>query len=157
MGREAYQSAIDVYLLLRRTHDAVARWVEAELNKQGITTIQYGVVRHLCEGPSLSLTELSERLFRSSSNMTTLVDRMERDGLVQRLGHAEDRRVTQVQLTAKGAKLCANVRPGHRKFLTDLMACFDDEELAQLATLLQKLKTQVESVTSFDNASEQSS
>jgi len=153
MEREAYQPAIDVYLLLRRTHDAVARRVEAELNKQGITTIQYGVIRHLCDGQSLSLTELSERLFRSASNMTTLIDRMERDGLVRRLDHAEDRRVTQVQLTTKGAELCASVRPVHRKFLTDLMACFEDEELAQLTTLLQKLKTRVESFANPNNSS----
>lgn len=145
MDSEECQRAIDAYVLLRRTHDAVTRQVDGELGKRGLTSIQYGVLLHLSDRGSLSLTGLSERLFRSASSLTTLIDRMERRGLVQRVDYPEDRRVTRVELTPKGAKLGASVRPQHRRFLSDLMVCLDDEELVQLMALLQKLKAQAES------------
>jgi MarR family 2-MHQ and catechol resistance regulon transcriptional repressor len=148
METEAHQPAIDAYVFLRRTHDAVTRQVDGELGKRGVSSVQYGVLFNLLDAGSLSLTELSERLFRSASNLTTLIDRMERRGLVRRVDYPEDRRVTRVELTPKGTKLAESVRPNHRHFLSTLMSCFSDDELAQLMTLLRKLRERAESPVS---------
>jgi len=140
----AYQPAIDCYLLLRRTHDMLARYVESELNSHGTSSAQYGVLVNLFRMQPCSLTDLSTKLFRTSGNITSLIDRMERDGLVERLDHPEDRRVTQVRLTEKGAELLRSLRPHHRVFLSDLMNCYSDDELSQLTELLGKLQGKLE-------------
>src|SRR5581483_5996606 len=142
--RDALQEAIDSYVMLRTTADAVARYVEAELNKSGLTTVQYGVLLHLQRGVPLSLTELGARVFRSNSALTTLVDRLERDGIVTRADHAVDRRVTTLELTDKGRALIQEVRIKHRPFLADMMACLSPEELNQLSQLLVKIKRKVD-------------
>lgn len=140
----AYQPAIDCYLLLRRTHDMLERYVESELNSQGTSSAQYGVLVNLFRMQPCSLTELSTKLFRTSGNITSLIDRMERDGLVERLDHPEDRRVTQVRLTERGAELLRSLRPHHRAFLSDLMNCYSDDELSRLTELLGRLKGKLE-------------
>ena len=91
--RDDLQPAIDAYVALRRTADAVSRYVEAELSEWGATTAQYGVLLHLMKGEPLSLTDLSGLIFRSNSTLTSLINRMERDGLVARVAHANDRRL----------------------------------------------------------------
>jgi DNA-binding MarR family transcriptional regulator len=138
------QPAIDAYVVLRRTADAVARHVEAALNQGGVTTAQYGVLLHLSRGQPLSLTDLSERIFRSNSTLTSLIDRMERDNLVTRAARANDRRVTTVELTEQGRDLLLKIRQTHRPFLARMMACLAPGELDLLKGLLEKVEYQLE-------------
>jgi MarR family 2-MHQ and catechol resistance regulon transcriptional repressor len=141
---DSYQLRIDAYVVLRRAADAVARHVEGELGEWGMTTAQYGVLLHLSRGEPLSLTDLSGRVFRSNSTLTSLIDRLERDGLVARIAHANDRRVTKVKLTEAGLELLTNIRARHRPFLADMMSCLDLEELDTLMSLLAKIEHKVD-------------
>ncbi|MBI3764464.1 MAG: MarR family transcriptional regulator [Chloroflexi bacterium] len=145
--RDDLQPGIDAYVVLRRTADAVARYVEAELGEWGITTAQYGVLLHLSKGEQLSLSDLSGLIFRSNSTLTSLIDRMERDGLVNRVAHANDRRVTTVELTPKGRDLLLEIRAHHRPFLADMMSCLSPDELTQLSELLIKIEHKVDEGT----------
>jgi DNA-binding MarR family transcriptional regulator len=155
--KDDLQPAIDTYVVLRRTADAVSRYVESELNEWGVTTAQYGVLLHLMRGEPLSLTDLSGLVFRSNSTLTSLIDRMERDGLVARADHARDRRVTTVELTSKGRELLQTIRTHHRPFLANMMSCLSNTELAQLRELLQKIEDQLEGENCSQEASSESS
>lgn len=53
----------------------------------------------------MSMRELAELLGVDPPNLTTLVDSLERSGLVKRQAHATDRRVKLVEATSKGAAL----------------------------------------------------
>ncbi|MBI5830120.1 MAG: MarR family transcriptional regulator [Chloroflexi bacterium] len=141
--RDDLQPAIDAYVQLRRTADAVARYVEAELGEWGITTAQYGVLLHLMRGEPLSLTDLSGLIFRSNSTLTSLIDRMERDGLVARVAHVNDRRITTVELTPKGGELLNKIRSHHRPFLADMMSCLSPEDLTRIGELLGKIEHKI--------------
>jgi MarR family 2-MHQ and catechol resistance regulon transcriptional repressor len=141
------QQAIDAYLLFRRTHDMVARYVETELAGQGTSVAQYGVLVNLHRLQPCSLTDLSTTLFRTAGNITSLIDRMEADGTVERLDHSEDRRITLVRLTEKGEAILRSLRPYHRIFLSDMMSCLTDEELSGFTDLLEKLKRSLEQIS----------
>lgn len=138
------QPAIDTYVILRRLAEDISRHTENELNKHGVTTAQYGVLLHMMRGEPLSLTQLSELVFRTNSTLTSLIDRMERDDLVVRAAHENDRRVTTVKPTPKGKELLLSIRELHRPFLADMMVCLSSEELTQLRELLKKVGHKVE-------------
>ena len=142
--RDDLQTAIDTYVVLRRTADAVARYVDNELSKWSMSTPQYGVLLHLSKGEPLSLSYLSELVFRSNSTLTSLIDRMERDGLVARVAHANDRRVTTVELTPKGKEMLLEIRYHHRPFLADMMSVLSTKEITQLNELLNKIERRIE-------------
>lgn len=76
--------------------------------------------------------------------MTTLIDRMERDGLVQRVNNENDRRVKEIRLTEKGKELAPRVIAEYRPFLYQMMSCFSPDEQRVLTNLLTRLKEQLE-------------
>lgn len=92
-------------------------------------------------GPTMS--ELSRRLMVTKGNVSELVERLEREGLVERRPDERDGRVQHVHLTAAGGALVARMLPAHRSWLSALMAGIDDATLSRLAELLAGLKTSV--------------
>ena len=62
----------------------------------------------------LSLSELSERIRAQNSTVTGIIDRMEREGLVVRARSSEDRRVVNIRLTDKGARIAREHRRSSR-------------------------------------------
>jgi len=95
--------AQEAYVLLRRTHDAIHRHVSEKLMKWDLSVPRYGVLKRVYDHKELSISYLSGQIFRGNSNMTTLINRMERDGLIQRINGQKDRRVTMIRLTLKAS------------------------------------------------------
>ncbi len=91
----------------------------------------------MCEHDRPSMGDLARMLNCDNSNITGLVDRMARQGLVIRGSHQGDRRITRIALTPRGAELVQRFRaelrdrlgerlshwpPGRRRRLTELTA-----------------------------------
>jgi DNA-binding MarR family transcriptional regulator len=89
----------------------------------------------------LTPSELGERLFVTRGNMTGLIEGLVRDGLVQRVRRANDRRAHGLALTSQGKALVEEYFPHHRRALAGLIAGLSADECLQLAKLLQKLRT----------------
>lgn len=91
--------------LMTRTARSMKRALDARLLDRNLTATQYIVLARLWEEDGISLSELGERLYFDNPTLTGIVDRMERDGLLQRQRDEDDRRVVKVHLTAKGRTL----------------------------------------------------
>jgi DNA-binding MarR family transcriptional regulator len=132
--------SIEAYLEIRKTHDALHRHVSKELDRWGLSIPKYGVVMRLYDHGELYLTELSNLIFRGNSNITTLITRLERDGLVERF-NGEDRRVKKIRLTRKGQTLVPRVIAGYRPFLHRAVSKnLSAQEQKTLRKLLEKLR-----------------
>jgi len=93
----------DLLDLLLHSARAVEARLEAGLAEIGLTGSRYQVLRELAAaGEAIPLGELAARASCVRSNMTQLVDRMEKDGLVRRVGDPHDRRAVRAELTARG-------------------------------------------------------
>jgi len=138
------QTAVDAYVSLRRTADNVFRFVEDELGARGVTTAQYGILLELIRSGTLMLTELSDLIFRSNSTITALIDQLEANGLVKRLAHETDRRVTLVELTSAGRELMASIRGPHRYALADMLSCLSSDEMVVLRDLANRIRAHIE-------------
>ena len=62
----------------------------------------YQILRILERGGPLPVSAIGRQLLIAKQNMTTLIDRLMNDGLVERRSHATDRRVTNIFITEKG-------------------------------------------------------
>lgn len=91
--------------LLTRTARALKRALDSKLVEHNLTATQYIVLARLWEEDGVSLTELGERLYFDNPTLTGVVDRMERDGLLERRRDRDDRRVVRVFLTERGKDL----------------------------------------------------
>src|SRR5713226_8690460 len=93
-----------VFSVLGTAHALEAR-LEAALGRVGLSLAKIGVLRHLAAARApLALRELAERQSCVRSNITQLVDRLEKDGLVRRRRDPDDRRGVLAALTPAGER-----------------------------------------------------
>ena len=86
---------------LLRTHSYLSPFIDADLRRQNLTSAQLNVLLALrsARPDGLRMGEVGERLVVTRSNVTGLIDRLERQGLVARTAH-RDRRATVVRLAS---------------------------------------------------------
>src|ERR1700691_674157 len=83
----------------------MSRRLATELARHGIAFKQYFYLRALLEEDHISQIELSERVGMNRATVTSVVDTMEREGLVRRIADPGDRRVYLIALTPKAREL----------------------------------------------------
>jgi DNA-binding MarR family transcriptional regulator len=92
-----------IFELLHAAH-ALEDRVDDALAKAGLSMPKFAVLSELtAAGQALSLSELATRLSCVKSNMTQLIDRLETDGLVQRVDDPADRRAVRAAITPTGS------------------------------------------------------
>jgi len=95
-------------LLLLDAARAVEARVERALADEGLSLAKLGALRHLAlANEPLTLTQLAERHCCGRSNVTALIDRLEADGLVERMLDPNDRRNVRAALTTAGREAYA--------------------------------------------------
>jgi DNA-binding MarR family transcriptional regulator len=83
--------------------NTIAERLEGALATVGLSLAKYGVLAQLAEADeALALSELAVTQSCVRSNITQLVDRLEREGLVRRVDDAADRRIVRAELTPAG-------------------------------------------------------
>jgi DNA-binding MarR family transcriptional regulator len=134
----------NVYILFQQTSEAVSRFTETYFLKAGITRTQFSVLVLLdqCEAPP-TLTELGRWMFRSKNSMTTVIDHMERDGLVQRVRDPRDKRSVRVVATEAGRALFDRGKKPSEEIVYKTLSCFEKDELDRFAEFLRMMRENV--------------
>jgi DNA-binding MarR family transcriptional regulator len=91
----------------------------------------------------LAQNEISRELSVSRTNITNLIDGLERDGLVSRVPNPADRRVSYAQLTKAGEAMCMEVLPHLARTMMDELAGFTDEEKALFKDFLYRMQRNI--------------
>jgi MarR family transcriptional regulator, 2-MHQ and catechol-resistance regulon repressor len=132
--------ALVVYNVLR-THGSLSPHIDRDLRELNLTGAQLNALLVLRDaGPEgLPLSEVGRHLVVTKANVTGLMDRLEREGLVRRNTHA-DRRVTLAKLTDKGVALLEEAVPRRQQVLAELLGGLNSAEKEQLISLLTKLR-----------------
>ncbi|MBL4838610.1 MAG: MarR family transcriptional regulator [Kordiimonadaceae bacterium] len=87
----------------------------------------------------LKMSELSQALMVSNGNVTGLIDRLSKDGLVARVAIAGDRRSTRVELTAEGATFFEKLAKSHETRIDTLFSEVDFDDAAGIITRLARI------------------
>jgi DNA-binding MarR family transcriptional regulator len=128
-------------LNLRRTCDALASFEANVFRPTELSPTQYNVLRILRgAGEPLPCGEIAARMITREPDMTRLLDRLERRGLLSRSRQQNDRRVVKISITVKGLELLASlddiVRDTHKRQLGHL----GEAKLRQLIDLLEQAR-----------------
>jgi DNA-binding MarR family transcriptional regulator len=114
----------------------------------GLTDVQFNLmmlVRHQCgEEGGLSQAQLSAMMLVNRANITSLVDRMEKAGLVERTDSPTDRRYNIIRLTAKGRKLLDEVEPVYGKEIRKVMSALKESDLKKLIFMLERTRANID-------------
>lgn len=100
---------------------------------------QARVMMVMADAEPVRMGELSAKLGVTARNVTTIVDGLEREGLLKRTPDPNDRRAILLELTPKGQELIAAVDAAHRELADWLFAALDETERAEMLRLLEKI------------------
>lgn len=142
MKETASDASVAAWTRLVRAQAAALGSVEGALKGAGLPPLAwYDVLLEVERMPGgLRPKELEARLLLAQYNLSRLLDRMEREGLVERLPCAEDGRGQMVHPTEAGRRLRRRMWPTYAGAIRDAVAArLTDAEARQLAGLLGKL------------------
>lgn len=139
-GKLSVSPCVCAWTTLGRIYALVARCVEKDLKARRLTLPKFEVLAQLGtieEG--CSQEALCERLLATKGNISGLISRMVKEGLVLREEDPSDRRCNCIRLTDRGKKLFREATPEHRACLEQLFSRLAKREQAELNELLLKL------------------
>jgi DNA-binding MarR family transcriptional regulator len=127
---------IATWRLFLSTHARLERLLDEDLRSaHDLTLAEYDAMLQLAESPThhLRMHEIAERVILSRSGVTRLIDRLVRDGLVERSHCATDARGAEAVLTASGLDRLREAAPTHLRGISDHF--LDTMSAAELAAV----------------------
>jgi DNA-binding MarR family transcriptional regulator len=109
------------------------------LQNTGITRVQWIALYYLKTMKKISQRDLSNLMNVKDSSAGRLIDRLERDGFIERERNDADRRVIYIKLTEKGEQLISDLMPIGIQFNDDLLAGIDEQEIMIYEKVLKKM------------------
>jgi MarR family transcriptional regulator, 2-MHQ and catechol-resistance regulon repressor len=134
--------AIDAYIKLQRSAEASSARATRHLASVSLTFSQYGVLDILYHLGPLPLGQIAEKILKSEGNMTTVVDNLERRGLVRRERNEKDRRVITLSLTETGQQIIEEVLPQHIQAIIEEMSILTPDQQETLSRLCREIGKQ---------------
>jgi DNA-binding MarR family transcriptional regulator len=149
IARREDHSALRIWLRLLTCTQLIERRVRSGLREEFATTLpRFDLMAQLERHPEgLKMNELSRLLMVTGGNVTAIVDQLEKEGLVERLDDAEDRRAFRIRLTKNGDKSFSEMARAHEQWVVELLAGLTGRERDELLKLLAKLKSHAMEVT----------
>ncbi|MBW8797467.1 MAG: MarR family transcriptional regulator [Streptomyces sp.] len=142
----AVQGSSDILVdeLYETTHQ-LRQFVEARLRTGGASVARLRAMRMLAHAEEpLRMRDLSDLTGVSARTTTSIVDSLERDGLVERVRHPHDRRAFLLRLTDRGVECHREAEVVDRDALAEATAGLDAEDRDRLRALLARIRRATE-------------
>ncbi|HEX2836053.1 MAG TPA: MarR family transcriptional regulator [Thermoanaerobaculia bacterium] len=132
----------EAILALMRTADRLAGSSNTALRAANLSSSQYNVLRILrgAGAEGLACGEISERMIRRDPDLTRLLDRLEKAGLVSRARGTTDRRVVRASITESGLALLASLDEPIQAATRETLAHVSEERLQTLLEILEEIR-----------------
>ena len=136
------KTALRLWLRLLGSVNLIENHLKRRLREHfDVTLAQFDLMSEIARDDApKTMTEISQLLMVSNGNVTGLVDRLSRDGLVRREPAVGDRRVYLITLTDEGKNLFAEMAVQHERWLSELFSGFDEVFVTALAEDIKKLR-----------------
>lgn len=138
-GTETELQALDCYIKLQRAADSIASRAHKHLMQVNLSISQFGVLECLYHLGPLCQRDIGKKILKSSGNISTVIDNLEKRGYVVRQRSTEDRRYISVDLTASGRTMIAEIFPHHVEEIVTQMKALSPRELQRLSRLCKTL------------------
>jgi MarR family 2-MHQ and catechol resistance regulon transcriptional repressor len=113
----------------------------------GLTDVQFNLMMLLQHQTGhdepLAQSRLSDMMLVNRANITSLIDRMEKAGLVIRTSSPSDRRYNIIVLTPYGKKLLSKIEPLYAKEVKRIMGVLLEDNQKQLIKMLEKIRSNI--------------
>jgi DNA-binding MarR family transcriptional regulator len=134
------RSSVRVWLRLLSCTMAIEKEVQRRFAETGMTLPRFDVLAALDRHGEMNMGALSQALLVSNGNVTQLVQKLVRDGLVEMRKPPADRRSSIVRMTAEGKKQFARLAEAHSDWIDEMLGDLNYTQRERLYVALGMLK-----------------
>lgn len=140
--KEFHWPSIELLFNLFYTHEIASTPLARSVGAHGLSLSAFNALMILSRSDAKEshFHKLSELLVVSKSNITGLIDCLEKRGLVERIEGSPDRRRRIARITEAGEKLLEAILPDHLALVQEMLGGISDEEKATLSELLARVR-----------------
>ena len=142
------ERALKLFVVLSRASKVLHEETNRLITAEGLNPTEFAVLELLFHKGKQPIQKIGEKILMRSGSMTYVINKLEANGHLQRETNTNDKRVTYVEITAKGEELMNMLFPGHAENIGNLLSVLSDAEQEQVTSLLQKLGTSVRDLSS---------
>ncbi|OXM85261.1 MarR family winged helix-turn-helix transcriptional regulator [Paenibacillus rigui] len=135
--RHVYEEALG--RIINHTSLVLARNFQKSLEPFDITLEQWGLLNVLWVQDGLTLKDLSDKVNKDHTNLSRIVDKLVKKGLLERTAHPEDRRAWLLYVTGKGIELQEAIVPVAEQVIEQEVQGISLEEQELLRRLLRRM------------------
>lgn len=132
-------SGVHVWLVLMKAFQALMPHAAESIGRTELGDSDFRVLEALLHKGPLPVNTLGPKVWLTPGSISVAVDRLVKKGLVSRKDHPRDRRVRQVELTAKGRALITRGFREHATAMDTVISVLSKNERLTLLRLLKKL------------------
>jgi MarR family 2-MHQ and catechol resistance regulon transcriptional repressor len=128
-----------VWLIMLKAFSAIARQLEVDLQRSGVSNTDFRVMEVLLHQDPLPVNVIGPKVNLTPGAISVAVDRLEARGLVTRAEGKRDRRVRVVALTKEGEKVISPVYDHHAVLLEHIFEPLSEKQRLSLENMLKLL------------------
>ncbi len=135
-----YDIEKSIGFLLSKGYQRAWAILREEIEQYNLTPPQFALLSFLWQQDGLTQAELSEKGQIDRSTVGGLIDRLERDGLLERRQHPQDRRAYLIYLTEHGKEMEGPLSACAERSLHQFTSGLNDDEVTELRRMLEILR-----------------
>jgi MarR family transcriptional regulator, 2-MHQ and catechol-resistance regulon repressor len=139
IGKSQDTSGVHVWLVLMKAFQALMPHATESIERTELGDSDFRVLEALLHKGPLPVNTVGPKVWLTPGSISVAVDRLVKKGLVSREDHPRDRRVRQVELTAKGRALITRGFREHAAAMETVVSVLSKSERLTLLRLLKKL------------------
>lgn len=149
-------SASQAFVRMMHISSMAYEAVNTYMSRHGLTHGRFLIMMLLGKiyPDGLSPSEIAHKIGVTRATVTSLVEKLERDGLVLREHRTDDRRAVTVRVTEQGTDLIKRIFPGHLDRVKLIMSALDEDEREQFVSLLSKVHSGISSLPPINSDDE---
>ncbi len=140
MTAESNNISFEIWRLVTSIYKKWYREVEKRLINNGLSIMEYRILKRLLENGAQPMVKLAESNMITQGWVTSLVDRLELKGYVERIRSNIDRRVVNIAATRKGTEFYRKIMELHEEFISRTLSFMDHSDMEVLKGLLGKIE-----------------
>ena len=138
-GNRKERLALSTFVKLLRATETLSAKVHSHLTGVKLTISQFGVLEALYHLGPMCQRDIAKKILKSTGNLTTVIDNLEKRNLVRRERNEDDRRYFNVVQTENGEKIMKKIFPDHASRILQAMDNLTEKEQKQLGILCKKI------------------
>lgn len=127
-----------VAIMIRATH-SLEEILRIDIESYGINTTEFGVLEYLYHKGAQPMQNIGGKLLMANSSITYVIDKLQVKKYIKRVIDQDDRRKTNVELTALGTSFFESIFPNHQNKVSQIFSVLTNQELQEMMDLLKKV------------------